>query len=219
MYFTVVHEEAIVDYCKSSDFKEKSHLYETLIQPALDQMVDKIVLTYKFNRLPNIDSLRDDCKVWLTTVLQKYDPNKGSKAFSYFSVITKNWFIHQTKVNSKKMKREISFESVRGELEQAKLHVGHEYELKREEDEFWSNFGFEMKSWEVDDMRTNDEKVYKAIMILFENANDIEIFNKKAVYLYLRELTGLNTKQVVNNLNKLRKKYKKFKSNWNDGKI
>ena len=55
--------------------------------------------------------------------------------------------------------------------------------------------------------------------ILFENANDIEIFNKKAVYLYLRELTGLNTKQVVNNLNKLRTKYFKFKQKWNDGKI
>ena len=104
MYFTAVHEEAIVNYCRSNDFKEKSHLYESLIQPALDQMVDKIILTYKFNRLPNIDSLRDDCKVWLTTVLHKYDPDKGSKAFSYFSVITKNWFIHQTKINSKKMK-------------------------------------------------------------------------------------------------------------------
>mgnify|MGYP001484470678 CR=1 FL=1 len=43
---------------------------------------------------------------------------------------------------------------------------------------------------------------------------DIEIFNKKAVYLYLRELTGLNTKQVVNNLNKLREKYRTFKTKW-----
>ena len=219
MYFTSVHEEAIVNYCKSSNFKEKSHLYESLIQPALDQMVDKIILTYKFNRLPNIDSLRDDCKVWLTTVLHKYDPDKGSKAFSYFSVITKNWFIHQTKVNSKKMKREISFESIQGELEQAKLHVGHEYEIKREVAEFWSHFGFEMKTWEMDDMRTNDEKVYKAIVILFENANDIEIFNKKAVYFYLREITGLSTKQIVSSLNKFKSRYRCFKQDWDSGKI
>ena len=46
------------------------------------------------------------------------------------------------------------------------------------------------------------------------NIEDIEIFNKKAVYLYLRELTGLNTKQVVNNLNKLREKYSTFKNKW-----
>ena len=44
--------------------------------------------------------------------------------------------------------------------------------------------------------------------------DDIEIFNKKAIYLYLRELTGLNTKQVVNNLNKIREKYKNFKCKW-----
>ena len=50
--------------------------------------------------------------------------------------------------------------------------------------------------------------------ILLHNIEDIEIFNKKAVYLYLRELTGLNTKQVVNNLNKLREKYRSFKTKW-----
>jgi DNA-directed RNA polymerase specialized sigma subunit len=63
-------------------------------------MVDKIVFTYKFTTLPNIDSLRDECKIWLITILDKYDVNKGSKAFSYFSVITKNWFIHKVKKKS-----------------------------------------------------------------------------------------------------------------------
>ena len=68
-------------------------------------------------------------------------------------------------------------------------------------------------------MKPNEEKVYKAIQILLENPDDIEIFNKKAIYLYLREITGLNTKQVVNNLNKLRAKYKLFRNDWNEGKI
>ena len=35
------------------------------------------------------------------TILDKYDPSKGSKAFSYFSVITKNWFIHKVKRQQK----------------------------------------------------------------------------------------------------------------------
>ena len=59
-------------------------------------------------------------------------------------------------------------------------------------------------------MKENDLKVYQAIVILFESKEDIEIFNKKAIYLYMRELTGLNTKQVVNNLNKMRVKYRVF---------
>ena len=55
--------------------------------------------------------------------------------------------------------------------------------------------------------------------ILMKNPDDIEIFNKKAIYLYIRELTGLNTKQVVNNLNRIRAKYRNFKANWDEGNI
>ena len=60
----------------------------------------------------------------------------------------------------------------------------------------------------------NEKAVLDAVRVLLHNIEDIEIFNKKAVYLYLRELTGLNTKQVVNNLNKLRDKYRTFKNKW-----
>ena len=59
--------------------------------------------------------------------------------------------------------------------------------------------------------------VGKATFLL--NCDDIEIFNKKAIYLYLREITGLNTKQVVNSLNKFREHYRDFKSDWENGKI
>ena len=55
--------------------------------------------------------------------------------------------------------------------------------------------------------------------ILFESKEDIEIFNKKAIYLYLREITGLNTKQIVNSLKKFRKRYGFFKSNWQNGDL
>ena len=103
-YFTQVHEDAIVQYCKSTDRAEREHLYRTFIGPALNEMVDKIVYTYKFTNLPNIHELQDECKIWLTMILDKYDPNKGSKAFSYFSVITKNWFIHKVKKNSAKLR-------------------------------------------------------------------------------------------------------------------
>ena len=68
-------------------------------------------------------------------------------------------------------------------------------------------------------MKHNEEKVYKAVKILLSSPDDIEIFNKKAIYLYLRELTGLNTKQVVNNLNKLRAKYRNFKTDWDAGNV
>jgi hypothetical protein len=218
-YFTQIHEDAIVEYAKISCNKRRTVLYVEFIQPAFDEMVNKIIFTYRFTTLPNIDSLRDECKVWLTTILDKYDPNKGSKAFSYFSVVTKNWFIHKVKQNSRRARKEIYLEDMLNQLEEEVVSKEKQYDQVREEQEFWNNFFIELADWDGDMLKENEKKVLKAVKILFESSEDIDIFNKKAIYLYLREITGLNTKQVVNNLNKLRKKYRVFKNKWESGEI
>ena len=218
-YFTSDHEEAIIRYSRSNCLKERTELYVNYIQPAFNEMVDKIVFTYKFTNLPNCDSLRDECKIWLMTILDKYDPNKGSKAFSYFSVITKNWFIHKVKRQQKRNKREIDYDNISKAYEEEFLSTSESYVTIREEDEFWKSFYDELQSWDVSQMKENDLKVYKAINILFESKEDIDIFNKKAIYLYLREITGLNTKQIVNSLKKFRKRYFIFKQGWENGDL
>lgn len=216
-YFTKVHEEAIVEYANTSCRARRTELYEKLIGPAFSEMVNKIIFTYKFNNLPNIDPLRDDCKIWLTTILDKYDPNKGSKAFSYFSVVTKNWFIHKVKKNSKQLKREVSFEELvvsGGPDSLGTSEEANDYVSQRSEMEFWNCLLTQLDKWDTGMLKANEKVVLDAVKVLMHNIEDIEIFNKKAVYLYLRELTGLNTKQVVNNLNKLRERYRTFKTKW-----
>ena len=218
-YFTQDHEDAIVQYSNTNCIRERTELYVKWIQPAFNEMVDKIVFTYKFTNLPNCDSLRDECKIWLMTILDKYDPNKGSKAFSYFSVITKNWFIHKVKRQQKRNKREIDYDNISKRYEEEFLSTNESYISNREEQEFWNSFYVELQSWDTSPMKENDLRVYKAIIILFESKEDIDIFNKKAIYLYLREITGLNTKQIVNSLKKFRKKYYLFKQDWESGEL
>ncbi len=218
-YFTKVHEDAIVKYAKTTDVDLRTQLYMEYIQPAFDQMVDKIIYTYRFTTLPNIDYLKADCKVWLTTILNKYDPDKGSKAFSYFSVVTKNWFIHKVKRNQKRSKTEVFLEDMINELEENLVSHEPTYEEKRQDVEFWTSLHGEIDTWDSFMLKENEKKVLMAVRILLDSADTIEIFNKKAIYLYLREITGLNTKQVVNNLNKLRKRYKVFKDKWQNGEI
>ena len=60
-YFTKDHENAIVQYASSDSREEKTKLYVDLINPAFNEMVDKIVYTYKFTNLPNIDDLKAEC--------------------------------------------------------------------------------------------------------------------------------------------------------------
>jgi hypothetical protein len=218
-YFTKVHEEAIIKYSNTEDRELRSKLYIEYIQPAFDQMVDKIIYTYRFTTLPNIDYLKDDCKVWLTTILNKYDPSKGSKAFSYFSVVTKNWFIHKVKRTQKRNRTEIFMEDMLNPLEENLVSDEPTYFEKRSEVEFWGSLNHEIDTWNSFMLKENEKKVLMAVRILLDSADTIEIFNKKAIYLYLREITGLNTKQVVNNLNKLRKRYRVFKDKWESGEI
>jgi DNA-directed RNA polymerase specialized sigma subunit len=216
-YFTKVHENAILEYASIIDNNQKTYLYTTFIQPAFNEMVEKIVYTYKFNSLPNIDDLKSECKIFLTTILDKYDVNRGSKAFSYFSVITKNWFIHKVKKNNNK--KEIYIEDIKDTSSEDQLIYEESYVVNREKEEFWTALECEMHQWFDKRLKENEIKVYKAILLLFKESESIEIFNKKAIYLYMREITGLNTKQVVNNLKKFRYKYEDFKRNWQNGNI
>jgi len=218
-YFTKVHENAIVKYAATEDRELRTKLYIEYIQPAFDQMVDKIIYTYRFTTLPNIDYLKEDCKIWLTTILNKYDPSKGTKAFSYFSVVTKNWFIHKVKRNQKRNRTEVFIEDMLNELDEDLISKEPTYLKKRSEIEFWLSLHKEINTWDSFMLKENEKKVLMAVRILLDSADTIEIFNKKAIYLYLREITGLNTKQVVNNLNKLRKRYRNFKDKWENGEI
>ena len=181
--------------------------------------MEKIVYTYKFTSLENIDYLKEDCKIWLTTILGKFDPENGSKAFSYFSVVTKNWFTHKAKKQTKKNKREISFDLLINETDALPSQEEKDFLEQEEEKQFWMNLLGEVESWRSMRLKENEEKVLDAVLTLMENIEQIEIFNKKAIYLYMREITGLNTKQIVNCLNKMRIKYRVFCKKWNNGEI
>jgi hypothetical protein len=213
-YFTEVHERAIIDYSAATDQEYRNNLYRYTIQPVFSEMINKIVFTYKFTNLPNIESLKEECEVHLITILSNFDPSKGSKAFSYFSVITKNWFIAKVKKNAIQLKREAHYDEVSKRVEMEHLTIYNKYEDDQIKKEFLEHLWKEIHKWDKQNLKENERKVLEAIKILLTEADAIEIFNKKAIYLYIREITNLNTKQVLNNLNKFRSEYAIFKKKW-----
>ena len=110
-------------------------------------------------------------------------------------------------------------EDVLNEMDENLVSEEPSYFDKRSEVEFWRSLNSEIDTWDSFMIKENEKKVLMAVRILLDSADQIEIFNKKAIYLYLREITGLNTKQVVNNLNKLRKRYRTFKTKWENSEI
>jgi hypothetical protein len=216
-YFTQVHEDAIVEYANTLDVKRRTELYIQFIDPVFNELINNIVYTFKFQELPNIEQLKNECKIWVTTIFDKFDPEKGSAAFAFFTVVIKNWFIAKVKTRKKKLQIETSYEDIQEVLEKQMI-VKNEYESTREEKEFVEHLRKEIESWDKGHRRNvlghNDIKVIHALQDLFEHSESIEIFNKKAIYLNIRELTNLNTKQITRSIKKLAPRYLKFKKRW-----
>ena len=187
-YFTKDHENAIIQYVATEDQRVRTELYVEWIGPAFNEMVDKIVYTYKFTNLPNIDALKGECKVWLTTILDKYDPSKGSKAFSYFSVITKNWFIHKVKKNAKRARTEVLYDEMPKEIDNELITTHNKYHETREEYEFWQSLWSEIEGWDNANLKENEKKVLEAIKILLNSIDEDQmIYNKKAQFFFFSQ--------------------------------
>ena len=134
-------------------------------------------------------------------------------------MVTKNWFTHKAKKQNQKNKREIEFDSMIREIETLNHKESKDVWEEEEERQFWELLLTEVESWRKMSLKENEQKVLTAVLTLMEQIDQIEIFNKKAIYLYLRELTGMNTKQIVSSLNKMRARYKTFKKKWDSGEI
>lgn len=219
-YFTQVHEDAIVAYTQSDCNVERTRLYVDFINPVFNELIEKMVYTYRFSNLPNISDLIEECKYYLVSVLAKFDPTRGHKAFSYFSVITKNFFIHKAKANTRKLKKEISHEDITKLADQNRLSEGNRFLELSEKSEFMEELKKEVVSWlDLPKLKKNEHLVCEAVIILLNNIDEIEILKKKAIYLYLRELTKLNTKQLAAGLKPLKVKFFQWKKKWIAGKV
>lgn len=140
----------------------------------------------------------------------------GYKAFSYFNVIAKHWFIQKIKIFKKKNKTDVYFDKIlEAKLEKEEIdakETNHENNIINIE--YLALMKDEMKKWRGKFDKKQEKIVLESIILILENPDIISIYNKKAIYLYLREITGLNTKQIVTNLSKLKKKYDGFKKRY-----
>jgi hypothetical protein len=246
LYFTQIHEQAITQYVKSNDIEERNKIYTEILQPALREIIDKITTTFKFTNLPNINSEKDICEVWLQQNIDKFNPDKNFKAFGYFSVITKNYFIALGKDQKKFLAREVETATVSNILEQKYLSIENDYEKTREQKEFFDDFWEEMIFWENKmPLSENDRRVLTSVKGLFidptwedameEGMMDLDKyitdpreiekmrrkfhqprFLKTKFYELIEEDTKLNRKQIGQSIKKLKEYYKLFKAEGHD---
>ena len=215
-YFTKQTDEYLAKFINSTVVEEKHELFDVHIRPAFEKLVENLIYVYGFFSIDDVETLKKDCLANLYEMIPKFDPTKGAKGFSYFNVIAKNWFIQKTREKNKRNRLEsdlyydLDHEAVRSDPN----FTMSPHEDKVEEREFWVAFYKELESWRKKLTKKTETQVLEAVIFLMRNSDLVTIYNKKAVYLYLREMTGLNTKQVVVNLKKIKGLFNAWKDRY-----
>ena len=188
-YFTQETEDAIVLYNNTNDFGLRSQIYEDKIHYAFFKLTQNIIHTFKFyhTEVENLEHLQHEIIVFLLSKIHLFDPSKGAKAYSYFGTIVKRWCILY---NDKNYKSKISKVST----DELLKDDTHSYTIEpSNSDDRLSNFMDEYVEFVSVNIyklfpKEYDAKIADAILELFRKRESIDVFNKKALYIYIHEM-------------------------------
>ena len=217
LYFNEGTQKAIEEFQKASTDEEKNKIYTESILSAFEKLSENLIFIHKFTALhENYETLKNDCVTFLYETLYKFDPSRGTKAFSYFNVVAKNFLIIKSKQKTAFLRRNVSaedermFSSTERNSYAEKNLVDSPAAALVNAAELKMIFG--MITHLQGEARTDNEKsCIAAIKTLFENAHNLEFLNKRAVFVYLREMSGLSPKQLTTTISNLKKKYRALK--------
>lgn len=221
MYFNANTQAAIVAYQKTSDKKERDRIYTKEIMPAFQKLVENLINIHKFVGFHDTyDDLKNDCVNFLFETIGKFDSNRGTNAFSYFNVVAKNWLIIKTKQKSQRVKRSVSLDDPEA-LNVNEHRIVEDHCIIPAQDELLMNeraaqsvikLLYEIRN----KVKTENEiACINSIITIFENIDDIDLLNKSAILLYIRELSGLSPKQLTTTMQVIKGHYRKFKTDPN----
>jgi len=207
-YFTQETEDAIVRYNASSDPVFRDTVFKKEIYHPLYKLAENIIHTFKFYYL-DVDSI-EDLKLDVVSMLveeklHRFDATNGAKAFSYFQTIVKRWLINYNNRNYKKLKQVGSFE----EMEDSYEVEGSSDSERKITLAVVVNLFVESSYESIEELfpKEQDQKVADATLTLFKTRHDLEIFRKKALYIYIREMTDCETPTLTKVISKLKEEF------------
>jgi len=216
-YFTAETQKAICEFQKADDRKVREKFYVEKILPAFEKLVENLINIHKFSGLHDTyDDLKNDCVNFLFETIHKFNPAMGTNAFSYFNVVAKNWLIIKTKQKVQRGKRDVSIDDQKS-LNASELQIIEERGSIPSQDSVLENSenisGILKLMYEIrSKVKVENELLcINSVITIFENINDIDILNKSAILLYIRELSGLSPKQLTTSMQAIKKHYNKLK--------
>ena len=207
VYFGKEVQDAIIEYNSTESSSEKNIIYGTRIHKAFDKLAENIINTFKFTYFDDpFQDVKHEVVAFMVMNMHKYDHTKGSKAFSYFSVVAKNYLILHNNNNYKKLKTHDGMDVLDRHRGKDSNYESDFITLTNEIIEYFdSNMNTIFK-------KDRDLRIGYAIVDLMKQRDDIENFNKKAIYILIREMTDVETAHITSVVNVLKKHYKKLQN-------
>ena len=212
-YFTQDTENAIIRHNKETRPHMRERIYNEHIRNAFEKLAENIIHTFKFYYfdVPS-DDVKHEVVSFLYMNMHKFTEGKG-KAFSYFSIVAKNYLILHNNNNYKKMKQTDS-EEVTDYKRNPVTEATREDLLTAKKEyldlfiEYWSN------NLTTVFKRKQDMDVANSVLYLMEHRENIDNFNKKALYILIREMTGSNTQHITRVVNVMKKHHVNLQHNY-----
>lgn len=210
-YFTLDTQQAILDYRKEKSQAKRDQIFNEKIYYAFYKLAENIIHTFKFyyTEVDNINELKHEVIAFLLEKLHLYDQTKG-KAYSYFGTIAKRYLIVYNNNNYKRLKGKAAVEDVDTD--------------KTITNELVSNGTITIKELPFIDLfirridedllelfpKSQEARVGDAILELFKRRENIDIFNKKALFIYIKEITDAPTPVITKVIKILKEVYREM---------
>ena len=211
MYFTHDTELAIGEYLASNNEATRNKIFNERINYSFYKLAENLIHTFKFyyTEVDDLEDLKHEVICFLLEKLDYFKPEKGTKAFSYFSIVGKNYLILYNNNNYKKKKSKVDL--LAADEDEGVIHQLGRDERKKELKDFIDYFTeYIDKHMFTMFKKEKDRKVCDAINQLFVRRENLEIFNKKALYIYIREMTDVDTPVITKVTKILKVLYKKL---------
>jgi len=204
MYFTTDTEKSIIQYNKEQSMDNRNKIYEEQIKRCFDKLVENVFNTFKFTYFDNSPiEIQKETIAHLVATMHKFEEGKG-KAFSYFSIVAKNYLIFHNNNNYKRFNQHVDISDTPSDTTVC-LQTTDAYHDDLETSEFMKLM---VDYWEKNIgkifTKQRDLNIANAVIELFRNSDRIDSFNKKALYLYIREISSCKTQQITKVINKMK---------------
>ena len=220
-YFTKDTDNNIFQFLYGENYTkdERDKIYRENIKPAFNKLVENLIFILGVTNIDTeYETLKHDCTVHLYEKLPMFEFERGKKAFSYFNIVAKNYLLLQAKQSTRRSKYNVlyndrnSTEEMKGYNLLQEIIEPHESEVIQRE--YFMLLTEEISKWKEKTKNQKEQIVLEAIYQLFKNIESINIYDKKAIFIYLKEITNMTTKQLCVNINKIRTRYHRFKKRY-----